>query len=289
MINIKVIIELLIVLVYKVIDFIKSWFVKRKASAGSNKEEKKPIMTFDDIVCDEDIVDYIKQTRNENIEVDTEEIFKEELEIARKQSIAYEFSNGTVILLFGPDTSVIETYQMVYVEENIATEYVFVGTRVFGICNIRIRNIKLEVICSHTLQYIDSDRNEGFIEVNPLLLAKGRNLQPRVMKWVIARHADVKWYTYDIDEKKDCFITTSVTLPIIAVVKDGKRNYATTIAILVSILPSKNFVYSGTLMDVGGKPYIVSAIVKNKVTGVVRVVAVAPLCHNYDIRYRTLK
>jgi hypothetical protein len=105
-------------------------------------------------------------------------------------------------------------------------------------------------------------------------------------KWIVKRKDEVQWYTKDIINNKHVFIMTNVTYVANAHLNIKGRPQLASIAVVVNIPYNKNIVYSGSVMTVDSKPYVVSYISNNMDETITSVIAIAVMPHEYLIQVR---
>jgi hypothetical protein len=209
--------------------------------------------------------------------------FTEMLEAINNSPIKQVNKRNKITLTFTSDIDQISVLEKIQLMDNDKIRYYQQDDKIGAVTLAKLFRYKIEVTCSHVLNLMSASDQLNFCNVNPSIVVKGSNIVNKEIIWRVKSKDEIMWWTRDIDNNKDVCITLQVYQPIMALVAKNKRMHLCAIGIITSFIPDTRYVYSGTLMSVDKKPYIVTAIRIQKTNGVIQVVAIAPLFHDYEI------
>lgn len=227
---------------------------------------------------------------NETREVDvsaikTNDTLEDRMDELQKQEIRTVYRKNEITLIFDKRNTLIETQQVVTVEQCDQLQIVCKDNMFAAVATIILSGFKYSVVCNHILYMLDESNTEGMKEVNPQICARVPHIANKSLIWKVSHHDTVNWYTYDIKTNKYLFVSTNVTQPIRGYVTMNGRPRMTIIAIIVSIKPEYEYVYSGTLMVVNEtKPFIVVYRTTTCNRQISHIVACAPFYHINTIK-----
>lgn len=256
----------------KIIDFIT--MRREKDKKQYNVDE------FNDENIWEVVVGQSSKSRSQKYD---EKMFIEEYHRREKKDFIQEIIGTKIIIKCCEERDQIADIKTTYIEENPSVVYVTKDRTIAAISKFEYKSYKLRVTCAHVLQMLPFEQQIKYKHINPLIVVHINAMNKfQEYKWLVKAGDSVDWWTRDTTNGKHVYILTKVVKTIFGRVPFKGRLQPSAIAIIVSIIPESNYVYSGTLMSVNNKPFIVTYVNRQQ-NRIRNITAVAFIQHKYTI------
>lgn len=278
---------MLITILRRIVEIVLKMF-KSNQSKKDNNYKRTEVESFGNNLYADDhdyVSDMLNQTGSitENKNKSEEAVAKMSVENHMLETITTYRENNIISVIIPESSNKISTISVVTTESFEELEFLVMGNKLSAVSKITYSGHKIYLTCSHVIQMINHDSLEDFYDVNPMICVKKHKILENKFKFKVTPKMRVIWYTKGIEKNKHAYIETEVYDVITCPVQYYSTNTLMVIAIIVAIQPDEVYVTSGTLMSVDNKPYIVTYR-KVNTKGVLYLIAVAPLVHNYRIQ-----
>lgn len=207
----------------------------------------------------------------------------EQVKIMKDNYIGYSIQNMQCIIKLQRTRTQVEEIQYVTIEENVKYSIISDGSLYGATTKVKYQGKTYNVTCSHVIGLMEIHEALQYKQINPHILVTGVDMVSSNISWTCKVKDEIKWYTKNMVTNKHLFAVTSVTSMVNCFIKVKGRPRLKTVAVVVCIPMNKEVLYSGTVMDVDGKPYIVTYVWHNTETTVTTIVAIAMFAHEYEI------
>lgn len=264
-----------ILLVFK--NFHDYWFQKYNDS--------EPIFNPDNfnISTEDEIFDPIDQYVITEPEIEHEDELTA-MEFKLRNMVIYQLiKRDKCVIKINPQKMNISEIQSITLESNKYCNIIMKDSLIGCMSTVKLFGKTYNVTCNHAMSLLDLAEIAQYNQLNPHIVINGKITTNQTPVWVVKEKSMIGWYTKEITANKYVYIELEVQRSIDLVIKVNGRQKVGTLAIVVSIQYSPQYVYSGTLMLVGNKPYIVTYTNNNEEAAVTHIVALACIKHDYEI------
>lgn len=205
-------------------------------------------------------------------------------EFNKRQQENYEQvgSGKKIKIIFHENIDQISVVKQCNTEENPHVQIVSSGNRVGAVVSVKMLNIKFSATCAHVLTLMDFNDSRNYVPVNEHIVVDCNVKLLREYFWIIKTNDEIMWWTKDLTAGKHTYIMLEVHKPILGYVLCKGRRKLSCIGIITAIKAEVNYVYSGSIMVVNKKPFIVTYTHTSK-NGVISIVALGIIPHDHII------
>lgn len=259
-----------------VVNFIKYMF-------GKNKEKKRPRNNEDnDMYFHADNNDWVK-VRNKAFSKHNEENTEEEEDHVPKMKDKYGMTNKDTMTIFLKDVEdKFVVSKMCRTEPDKRMTLVRHEDKACLYPRISLIGKEARIFTGHTYELFQNDHIKDKMLLNPqvVVIPSSKNTIP-VTHFTKIETATIM--TMTCDDQQHCVIETYPTTLVNAMYFVKGKPKLGTIALVFTISPDEDYIWSGSLVRYGKAMFIISNVTKYADTGVIKIVAFAIATHNIKI------
>lgn len=253
-----------------------------KFTAHSNEKENEIVVEFEEYENDDNEWELIIGKHKDT----TDEVIKDiskQLDDKINNTIYMTRNRNICTIHVKKEHNVVEQIQYVKISDNMNYEIVTANDFIGVISKIDFMSKKYKVTCNHVFSQLDIEDMKEYSQLNKNIVINKQITNSASQIWRIKSKSKIIWYTCTISERQHLYIETNVTYPVHAQIHTQSGTKLSTVAIVAVIPYDDNLIYSGTVMAVDDKPFVVTYAMFNAHTNVTFIVALAAFPHNLEI------